>query len=128
MRKKVKEEFESVSSKIKSADYTQMGENVKTGAQRVGSTLGDVIVNIMKVFAKFIGAIMVLVGAVTLISLLISLFTLGSTSSLEMPWLDYFQTFNYTNTSLWIIAFLFFLAIGIPFFFLSDFRFKNFSY
>ncbi len=118
IEKKVKEEFESVSEKFKNADYTQMGENVKTGAQKVGNTLGDIIVSIMKVFAKFIGAMMIFIGSVTIISLLISLITLGSTSNLSMPWLDYFNTFNYTNTSMWVIAFMFFLAIGIPFFFL----------
>lgn len=118
IEKKVKEEFESVSEKFKSTDYTQMGENVRTGAQKVGNTLGDVIVSIMKVFAKFIGAMMVFIGSITIICLLISLITLGSTSNLSMPWLDYFNTFNYTNTSMWLIAFMFFLAIGIPFFFL----------
>lgn len=118
IEKKVKEEFESVSEKFKNADYTQMGENVKYGAQRVGNTLGDIIVSIMKVFAKFIGAMMIFIGSVTIIGLLISLITLGSTSNLSMPWLDYFNTFNYTNTSMWMIAFMFFLAIGIPFFLL----------
>nr|WP_305069602.1 hypothetical protein [Flavobacterium covae] len=71
IEKKVKEEFESVSEKFQRANYTQMGENVKSGAQRVGSTLGDIIVNIMKVFSKFIGAMMVFTGGITIIGLLI---------------------------------------------------------
>lgn len=118
IEKKVKEELDSLSERFKGADYNKMGENVKYGAQKVGNTLGDVIISIMKVFSKFIGAMMVFIGSVTIISLLISLITLGSTSNLKMPWLDYFNTFNYTNTSMWLIAFMFFLAIGIPFFFL----------
>ncbi|WP_136667066.1 PspC domain-containing protein [Flavobacterium sp. H122] len=118
IEKKVKEEFESVSDKFKSADYTQMGENVKTGAQRVGSTLGDIIVSIMKVFAKFIGAMMVLVSGVTLIGLLISLFSMGTSINMDTPWNKFFNAFDYTNTSMWLIGLLFLLAIGIPFFFL----------
>lgn len=118
IEKKVKEELDALSERFKGADYSKMSENVKNGAQRVGNSLGDVIISIMKVFSKFIGAIMIFIGSVTIIGLLISLITLGSTSNLSMPWLDYFNTFNYTNTSMWMIAFMFFLAIGIPFFLL----------
>ncbi|WP_232530382.1 PspC domain-containing protein [Flavobacterium columnare] len=118
IEKKVKEEFESVSDKFKSADYTQMGENVRSGAQKVGSSLGDIIVNIMKIFAKFIGAIMVFTGGITIIGLLVGVFTLGSTSFMKLPWIEYFESFNYTGTSLWIICLISFFAVAIPFFFL----------
>ncbi len=118
IEKKVKEEFENVSEKFKNADYGKMGNQVRSGAEKIGSSLGDVILAILKVFAKFIGAIIVVVASATLISLIISLFTVGSTSFLHVPWLDYFNTFNYTNTSMWFVSLLFFLAIGIPFFFL----------
>ena len=118
IEKKVKEEFDGVSDKIKNADYGQMGAHVKTGAQKVGSSLGDIIISIMKVFAKVVGVFIVMISTVTIVSLLISLFTLGSTSYLDVPWIDYFNTFNYTNSSIWFIALAFFLAIGIPFFFL----------
>lgn len=118
IEKKVKEEFEGVSDKIKNADYGQMGSHVKSGAQRVGSSIGDILVTLMKVFAKVVGVFIVMISTVTIVSLLISLFTLGSTSYLDVPWIDYFNTFNYTNTSVWFIALAFFLAIGIPFFFL----------
>ncbi|AUX17084.1 PspC domain-containing protein [Flavobacterium columnare] len=118
IEKKVKEEFESVSDKFKSADYTQMGENVRSGAQKVGSSLGDIIVNIMKIFAKFIGAIMVFTGGITIIGLLVGVFTLSSTSFMKLPWIEYFESFNYTGTSLWIICLISFFAVAIPFFFL----------
>lgn len=118
IERKVREEFDSVSEKFKNADYSKIGNNFKSGAQKAGNGLGDVIVAIAKAFAKLIGAIMVLIGSITIISLLISMFTLGSTSFVQVPWMDYYNSFNYTNTSLWFISLLFFLAIGIPFFFL----------
>ncbi len=118
IEKKVKEEFENVSDKFKNADYGKMGNQVGNAAGKIGSSLGDVIVSIMKVFAKVIGVFMILIASSTIIGLLISLFTLGSTSYMNVPWLDYFNTFNYTNTSMWFISLLFFLAVGIPFFFL----------
>lgn len=117
IEKKVKEEFESVSEKFKNADYGKLGNQVKYGAGRVGNSLGDVLISIFKVFAKFIGAIMVLISSLFIICLLFSTFTLGSTSFMHVPWLDYFNAFNYTNTSLWLISLLFFLGIGIPLFF-----------
>ncbi|QYS90191.1 PspC domain-containing protein [Flavobacterium davisii] len=118
IEKKVKEEFESVSEKFKNTDYTQMGENVRHGAQRVGSSLGDIIVNIINIFIKFIGAIMVFTGGITIIGLLIGFFTLGSTSFMKLPWIEFFESFNYTGTSLWIICLISFFAVAVPFFFL----------
>ncbi|TGD59125.1 PspC domain-containing protein [Flavobacterium humi] len=117
IEKKVKEEFENVSEKFKNADYGKLGNQARNGAERIGSTLGDIFITLFNVFAKFIGAIMVLFASIGIISLLVSLFTLGSTSFMNVPWLDYFNTFNYTNTSMWFISLLFFFAIGIPVFF-----------
>lgn len=117
IEKKVKEEFENVSEKFKNADYGKLGNQAKYGAERIGSTLGDIFITLFNVFAKFIGAIMVLFASIGIISLLVSLFTLGSTSFMNVPWLDYFNTFNYTNTSMWFISLLFFFAIGVPVFF-----------
>lgn len=118
IEKKVKEEFENVSERIKNTNYAQMGNQVKSGAQKVGSSLGDIIVSLMNVFAKVVGAFIIFISAITIISLLVSLFTLGSSAHLDVPWINYFESFNYTNTSIWLVALLFFLAIGIPFFFL----------
>ena len=118
IEKKVKEEFENVSEKFKNADYGKIGSNVKYGAERIGSSIGDVLVSIFKIFAKFIGALIAIIASVMLIGLIISLFTVGSTSFLSVPWLDYFNTFNYTNTSMWFVTLLTAVVIGIPFFFL----------
>ena len=118
IEKKVKEEFENVSEKFKNADYGKMGTQVGTAAGKIGSSLGDVFVSIFSVFAKFIGAMIVIIASAMLIGLIISLFTVGSTSFLNVPWIDYFNTFNYTNTAMWFVALLTVLAIGIPFFFL----------
>jgi phage shock protein PspC (stress-responsive transcriptional regulator) len=129
IEKKVREEFEYVSEKFKNPNMDKFNENIKDNvnkfnesfrstAQRTSGGLGDAIIAIAKAFAKLIGAFMILIASIMLIALLISLFTLGSTSFLQVPWLDYFQTFNYTNTSMWFISLLSLLAIGIPFFFL----------
>jgi len=52
IEKKVREEFESVANKFKNVDYEKMGNQVKSGAERVSNSLGDVIIRIFGVFAK----------------------------------------------------------------------------
>lgn len=129
IEKKVREEFEYVSEKFKNPDLGKINENVKENvnkfnesfrstAQRTRGGLGDAIVAIAKAFAKLIGAFMVLIGSMMLIAMLITLFTLGSTKFIHVPWLDYFDSFNYTGTSMGLISLLSFFAVGIPFFFL----------
>lgn len=129
IEKKVREEFQSVSDRLKNQNLGNINENIKdnvnkfnesfrTTAQRTRGGLGDAIVAIATAFAKVIGAFMVMIASVTLIGLLISLFTLGSSSFVKLPWTDYFDTVNYANTSVWFVSLLSFLAVGIPFFFL----------
>ncbi|MDI9310630.1 MAG: PspC domain-containing protein [Limnohabitans sp.] len=129
IEKKVREEFEYVSEKFKNQDFGKINESVKENmnkfnesfrstAQKTSGGLGDAIVAIAKAFAKLIGAFMLFIGSIVIIGMLITLFTMGSTKYVHVPWLDYYNTFNYTGVSLWMISLLFFFAISIPFFFL----------
>jgi len=118
IEKKVREEFDSVSQKFKNVNYDEMGNQVKTGAERFAGGVSEVFMSIFKVFAKVLGAIIVIFAALTLGGMLIGLFTVGSTSFVDLPWQNYANAVNYTNLPLWVITVLGFFAIGIPFFFL----------
>ncbi|WP_306353017.1 PspC domain-containing protein [Flavobacterium sp. '19STA2R22 D10 B1'] len=118
IEKKVKEGFDNVSEKIKNADYDKMGNSAKTGLERLFGSLGEIFMSFFNIFSKLIGIMLIFTAAVTLVGLFISMFTLGSTSIVHVPWMDYYDTINYTNTPMWAIGLLFFFAIGIPFFFL----------
>lgn len=118
IEKKVREEFENVSEKFKGANYDKMGNQVKTGFERAAGNVGEVFSTIFKVFARILGAMITVFAAVTLAGLVIALFTLGSTSLVDVPWQNYIDAVNYTDMPLWVIGLLGFLAIGIPFFFL----------
>ena len=113
IEKKVREEFDNVSNKIKNTDYTQ----VKTGAERVASGLGDVLVRIFGVFAKVIGALILMFSGFAIAGLFIALLTLGSTSFIDTPWVQYANSVNYTDIPLWMFGLLTFFTIGIPLFF-----------
>lgn len=117
IEKKVREEFESVSNKIKNANYDEMGNQVKNGAERVAGGLGDIIMKIFGAFAKVLGAIILVFSAMSLAGLFIGLFTFGTTSFIDAPWQRYVDAVNYTDIPLWAFGLLTFLAIGIPLFF-----------
>ena len=117
IEKKVREEFENVSNKFKNANYDEMGNQVKSGAERVANGLGDVIMKVFGAFAKVLGAIILVFSALSLAGIFIGLFTFGTTSFIDAPWQRYVDAVNYTDVPLWAFGLLAFLAIGIPLFF-----------
>lgn len=126
IEKKVREEYESVSDKIKNTDFDKMGNQVKNSANRIGGSFGDFILTVLKIFAKILGAILIITSLSMLISLLIGVFTLGSGAFIEFPWQSFIEagTFDYP---IWTFGLLMFLVIGIPFFFLLLLGFKLLS-
>lgn len=127
IEKKVREEFENVSDKFKNANYDEMGNRIKTGAEKVGSSLGDFIIAVFKVFSKFLGVILIIVGLFILVGLFIAVFTLGSSSIIEVPWQGFVEAGNFTDYPIWTFGLIMFFAVGIPFFFLSLLGFKLLS-
>jgi phage shock protein PspC (stress-responsive transcriptional regulator) len=124
IERKVREEFESVSGKLKNVDYDKYGNQIKSGAEKIGSSFGDFIMTIFKVFAKFLGVILIITGFVILISLLIGVFTLGSSDFINVPWQSFVEAGNVTDYPIWSFGLLMFFAVGIPFFFLVLLGFK----
>lgn len=124
IEKKVREEFENVSDKIKNVDYDKYGNQIKSGAGKIGNSFGDFILSVFKVFAKFLGILLIIIGLSTLIALLIGVFTVGSSSLIELPWSSFVEAGNFTDYPIWSFGLLMFFAVGIPFFFLTVLGFK----
>lgn len=127
IEKKVREEFENVSEKFKNANYDEMGNRVKTGAEKIGSSLGDFIIAVLRVFSKFLGVILIIAGLFILAALFIGVFTLGSSSFVNVPWQDFIDAGNFTDYPVWVFGLIMFFAVGIPFFFLALLGFKLLS-
>ena len=127
IEKKVREEYETVSEKIKNANYDKMGNQVKTGFAKFASEVGDVSLSIFKIFAKILGVIIVMSSLAILIILFIGVFTIGSTAFIEFPWQDFVNAGNFSDYPIWAFGLLMFLAAGIPFFFLLLLGFKLLS-
>ncbi len=118
IERKVREEFDNVSNRLKNIDYDEMGKQFKTGGTRMADNFGGAMLSIINVFAKVLGAFILFIAASTLIGLLIGLITMGSSSFVNFPWYDYAEASNYTNFPLWAVSTLSFIAIGVPFIFL----------
>lgn len=124
IEKKVREEFDSVSGKLKNADYDKFGNQVKTGAEKLGNSFSDFIMTVFKIFAKFLGVILIMGGLAVLVLLFIGVFTLGTSVSMDFPWQSFVEAGNFTDYPIWSFGLLMFLAVGIPFFFMTLLGFK----
>jgi len=127
IEKKVREEFENVSEKIKNVDYDKYGNQIKRGANKAGNSIGNFIISVFKIIAKFLGIILIISGLATLVLLLIGVFTLGTNTFIDFPWQGFVETGNFTDYPIWSFGLLMFFAIGIPFFFLTLLGFKLLS-
>ncbi len=119
IQQKVKEGFENVADTVKNVDYERYGNQAKKGAQGFFKSIGNILTFLIKVVGKFFGVLFILVGAVTVLSLFVSLVTAGSID-LFNPGFDQWDNFiaNDTNAPTWLVLLLSLFAFGIPFFFL----------
>lgn len=127
IEKKVREEFENVSNKLKKVDYDKFGNEVKSVANKAGSSFGNFIIAVLRAFSKFLGVMLIITGLSILVALFIGVFTLGSSSMIDLPWQEFIEAGNFTNYPVWTFGLLMFFAVGIPFFFLTVLGFKLLS-
>mgnify|MGYP001100723129 CR=1 FL=1 len=108
----------NMSDAAKNVDFQKQGNKIKSSSKTFFDTVGEVFMFFFKVFAKFIGIILIIIGAAALISLIIGLFSLGVADIVHIPGLDLVDIVNAGNTPVWLVSLLTFFTVGIPFFFL----------
>jgi phage shock protein PspC (stress-responsive transcriptional regulator) len=118
---KLKEGFDTVSDNIsetvKNVDFQKQGNRLKSSSQTFFDSIGSILMFFLKIIAKFIGIILIIVGISTLISLIVALFTVGLVDSIHFPGMDLLYVANAANIPIWLISMLLFFAFAIPFFF-----------
>lgn len=129
IERKIREEFQGVASsvkegvndlteKVKSSDFKKnVGGKAKSGLDEIIDVLSKIILTILKVFGKFIGALLIFIAAVTIIALI---FGALSWSSIEIlgfneDWIHYPPFFFDSVIPSWILILFTFIAVGIPF-------------
>lgn len=138
IEKKIREEFSHVSDRIKtSAD--EISDKIKDGASEISKkvnegfkkkskktpagfqdfldTLGTIILTFFKIIGKFIGVLLMIVAALTLISLIIGAFSIGSLEiiGLDHDFMSYSPFFYDAMIPTWLLTICLFLVIGLPF-------------
>ena len=147
IEKKIREEFTNVSENVKdfasnASDKIKDGANEfsdkmsktfsgktkkNNGLQDFLDTLGKIILVFFKVIGKFIGAILVLVAAAVILSLIVSGFSVGSLEWLNVDgeFLQYPPFFYDSVLPTWLLTLAVFLLVGIPFLILFVLGLKN---
>lgn len=109
---------DSVSDAVKNVDFEKQGNKIKSTSKSFFDTIGDIIMFFFKIFAKFIGIILIIVSSVSIISLIIGLFSVGVVNFIHIPGLDMVEVANAGETPVWLVSLLAFFAAGIPLFFI----------
>jgi len=119
IEKKVKEGFSEISDKFSNLDHDKIAANAKYGAERVGSTLSDIITSIFKVISKIIGGFIVFFSSMSLLSVVIGGIAMMFFSTLpdNLIYNKIHTPFD-IETPIWLQGILFIIVVGIPLFFL----------
>ncbi|MBJ6367651.1 PspC domain-containing protein [Snuella sedimenti] len=107
---------DSVSKATKNVDFKKQGNSIKSSSKTFFDAIGDIFMFFFKIFAKFIGIFLIIIGASTLIALIVAMISVGVGGII--PGLDLVDIVNAGNTPVWLVSLLVFFAIGIPFFFI----------
>ena len=108
---------DNISETVKSVDFQKQGNRLKSSSQTFFDSIGSILMFFLKIVAKFIGIILIIVGVSTLITLIVALFTVGLTDAINIPGMDLLYVANAANTPIWLMSMLLFFAFAIPFFF-----------
>lgn len=119
IERKVKEGFSEISDKFNNLDHDKIAANAKYGAEKIGSTLGDIITSIFKVISKVIGAFIVFFSSMSLLSVIIGGIAMMFFSTLpdNLIYNKIHTPFD-IETPIWLQGILFIIVVGIPLFFL----------
>ncbi|AOW21835.1 PspC domain-containing protein [Urechidicola croceus] len=113
---RVKDGTNNITEKISNADYQKYTGKAKSGFQDFLDTLGKILIVALKIFAKFVGAIIIFASVIALISLIVSAFTIGTIGTLGLG--DGAVNFptEIFNSYLpnWLIILFGFFALAIP--------------
>ena len=120
----VKDSLDEVADKVKNQDYEKVGNNIKSSSRSFFDALGNLIMFFFKIIAKFIGIILMIIGASVLIGLVVGLLSLGVADIFHVPGIDFADVVNSTNLPVWTVSLLTLFAVGIPFFYLFSLGLK----
>lgn len=121
IEKKIKEEFEEMSSKIKDIDYQEVKSSLKKKSTIFFGFLENVLSLIPKVIFKILGVVLVVVSIPGIFAILTGMVLLLLFGSLDWPFAFYPNFFEFDPYPSLIVIVASFLLVIIPFLFLLSF-------
>jgi len=118
IEKKVREEFEQVSNKLKNVNYNQVGQDFKNSSSHIGKRITDVLEGLFQVFSKILGSFILMLAGGVLMGISIGSLLLICFGELPESYIGSFQSSMGIETPLYLQGILLFFSVGIPFFFL----------
>lgn len=119
IKNKVSEEFDNVTNKIKNVDYDKVGNQLKATSESAGNKIGNLLITLFGVFAKVLGALILVLSAILLLGVCIAGIILIFSSSLPTyALMNHISTPFDFDTPFWLQGILFLSVFGIPLFFL----------
>ena len=120
IEKKVREEFGTLSEKIKSTDFEKMKSEMKSNSEKFNANFKGYLDVFFNVIAKTIGALMILGSLAILVIFLIGVLAFGTTNFESFPFHSFIELGNFTDYPVWFFGLLFYIAVSIPSIFISD--------
>lgn len=119
IEKKVKEGFNEISDKFSNLDHDKIASNAKSGAEKIGNTISEIVISFFNVISKIIGGFIVLFTSMALISVIIGGIAMMFFTSMPDNFLyNHIHTPISFETPIWLQGILLIVVIGIPLFFL----------
>ncbi len=109
---------DSISETVKRIDLDKQGNRIKSSSKSFFDTIGDIAMFFLKVFAKFIGIVLIFTGATALIALLVALLSSSLLDNVHFPGVDFSDIAYTTGAPFWLFSMLIFFAFAVPFFML----------
>jgi phage shock protein PspC (stress-responsive transcriptional regulator) len=115
---RVKDGVDDITDKVKNSEFKKKVQSkTKSGIQEIVETIGNICLSILKIFGKFIGGLIIFIATITLIALIIGVFSWGSFEILGVSneIVNYPPFFVDSILPGWLLIIFAFLAIAIPF-------------
>ncbi|WAC03245.1 hypothetical protein N7U66_06645 [Lacinutrix neustonica] len=107
---KLKEGFEQASEGMKRIDSNR----IKSSSQTFFDTLAEVFTFLLKIFAKFIGIILMITGAAGVIATTVAVISSNFIDHVHMGNSDFLWLSQASETPLWLVSLLLYFIICIP--------------
>jgi phage shock protein PspC (stress-responsive transcriptional regulator) len=118
---KLKEGFENasgnLSNSVKSIDVNKQTNRIKSSSQTFFDTIADIFMFIIKLFAKFIGVILMFTGAIGFIAttvVFVSSIFMGRIDRIHLGNSDFAYWAEASNTPLWFVFLIVYFLFSIP--------------